>query len=122
MRTDPARFRGRFYPNGPYPCLDGWVHTIIQPPDWKAFCIAIGKEEWLSDPRFNNAFDLSLVSEVDGTFIGWLMERTKQEASEELQAKNTICTPFNTPADIFNDRHFKERGFWVEIDHPEAAN
>ena len=121
VRTDPARFRGRFYPNGPYPCQDGWVHTIIQPPDWKAFCIAIGQEEWLSDPRFNNAFDLSLVSEVDGTFIAWLMERTKQEASEELQSKSTICTPFNTPADIFNDRHFKERGFWVDIDHPETG-
>jgi len=121
VRTDPARFRGRFYPNGPYPCVDGWVHTIIQPPDWKAFCIAIGKNEWLSDPRFNNAFDLSLVSEVDGTFIEWLMERTKQKASEELQGKSTICTPFNTPADVFNDNHFKERGFWVEIDHPEAG-
>lgn len=121
VRTDPARFRGRFYPNGPYPCQDGWIHTIIQPPDWKAFCIAVGKEEWLSDPRFNNPNDLSLVPEVDGTFIAWLADKTKQEASEQLQSKNTICTPFNTPADIFNDRHFKERNFWVEIDHPETG-
>jgi len=75
----------------------------------------------LSDPRFNNPNDLSLVPEVDGAFIAWLMERTKQEASEQLQSKNTICTPFNTPADIFNDRHFKERNFWVEIDHPVAG-
>jgi len=121
VRTDPARFRGRFYPNGPYPCADGWIHTIIQPPDWKAFCNAVGKEEWLSDPRFNNPNDLSLVPEVDGTFIAWLADKTKQEASEQLQSKNTICTPFNTPADIFNDRHFQERGFWVEIDHPAAG-
>jgi len=121
VRTDPARFRGRFQPNGPYPCKDGWVHTIVQPMDWPAFCRAIGKTEFLTDPRFENAFDLSLVPEVDGSLIEWLMERTKQEASEAFQAAGVILTPFNTPADVYNDPHFKGRGFWVEIDHPATG-
>jgi len=121
VRNDPARSRGRYYPNGPYPCKDGWVHTIMYPADWPAFCRAIGKTEYLSDPRFEDAFDVSLASEVDGAYIEWLMELTKQEASEKLQAAGAICTPFNTPEDVYNDPHFKARGFWVEIDHPETG-
>jgi len=117
-RTDPVRFRGRYYPVGPYPCKDGWVHIAMQPSDWPRYLKTVGKEEWLSDPRWSNFFDLSLLAESDGAFIEWLADRTKQEAAEIMQAAGVLCMPFNTLADLYRDPHFKARGFWVEIDHP----
>jgi len=38
-----------------------------------------------------------------------------------LQTAGVICTPFNSPADVYNDPHFKARRFWTEIDHPETG-
>jgi crotonobetainyl-CoA:carnitine CoA-transferase CaiB-like acyl-CoA transferase len=55
---------------------------------------------------------------MDGIVLEWLLERTKQQAAEQMQAAGIAVTPINSPEDAVLDRHFRERGFWIEIDHP----
>ncbi len=40
------------------------------------------------------------------------------EIVQEAQAAGVMSTPFNTPGTLLTDPHFRERGYWKEIDHP----
>ena len=31
------------------------------------------------------------------------------------------CAPVTSPAELLDDPHFREREFWVKVDHPEAG-
>jgi crotonobetainyl-CoA:carnitine CoA-transferase CaiB-like acyl-CoA transferase len=56
--------------------------------------------------------------EFDAIFIPWCFEHTKKELVELGQAAGALCGPLATTEDMLNDAHFRERGFWVEIEHP----
>ena len=50
---EPRRGESAAPPSGTYPCKDGWV--LISAGDqhhWHRVCNALGKPEWLEDPRF----------------------------------------------------------------------
>jgi len=115
-------WRRSYLPSGYYPAKDGWVMVGVLPPDAAKFVKALGKPELLSDPRFQNVFDVSAGPDMDGIFIEWLNDRGKQEASEYMQKMGIITTPVNSPEDVINAPQFKERGFWVDIDHPVAGS
>jgi crotonobetainyl-CoA:carnitine CoA-transferase CaiB-like acyl-CoA transferase len=54
---EPRRGRSDAAPSGTYPCKDGWV--LISAGDqhhWPRVCSALGKPEWLDDPRFTIAY------------------------------------------------------------------
>ena len=51
----------------------------------------------------------------------WLMQYTMQEAWTLAQQARVLSGPFYTPAALLADGHFKDRGMWVEIDHPVAG-
>ena len=38
-----------------------------------------------------------------------------------MQSKGVPVTPINTPEEVMKSEHFEQRGFWAEIDHPEAG-
>src|SRR5438034_2432893 len=53
--VEPRRGRSDAAPSGTYPCKDGWV--LISAGDqhhWPRVCSALGKPEWLDDPRFTD--------------------------------------------------------------------
>ena len=59
--------------------------------------------------------------EVEAAFYEWLLPKTKQEAMLEAQAAGWPLSPLNTPADVVRDPHFRERGFFAALDHPQAG-
>jgi len=120
-RQDITISRRHIMPVGYYPTRDGWVNATIQEMDFPKFARCIGHPELTSDPRFQNFYDIAYGPDMDGYFIEWLMGHTKQEASEIMQQAGMVVTPVNSPADVVAIPHFKERGFWVEIDHPVAG-
>ena len=120
-RQDITMRKRHCLPSGFYPAKDGWVIAAVGEPDFAKFARGIGRPELLSDERFRNIQDVSLASELDGYFLEWLYSHTKQEASAELQKLGLLVMPVNTPADAFHLSHFRERGFWVETEHPAAG-
>ncbi len=117
-RTNPTEGRMMIIPGGYFPCKDGWVIFVCTIPSWPKLGTLLGRPDLHKDPRFQNLFDLTHASEIDGMVLEWLAERTKQQAAEEGQAMDIAVTPINTPKDVVNDKHLRERGFWIEIDHP----
>ena len=51
--VEPRRGESSVAPSGTYPCKDGWVLiTAGDQHHWPRVCRAMGKPEWLDDPRF----------------------------------------------------------------------
>ena len=117
-REDLTTARWTVVSSGYLRCKDGWVLVICPPVMWPKMCRALGRPELMDDPRFQNLYDLTYASDIDGILAEWLSTRTKQQATEEMQAAGVAVTPINTPEDVVKDPHLNARGFWVKIDHP----
>jgi crotonobetainyl-CoA:carnitine CoA-transferase CaiB-like acyl-CoA transferase len=82
----------------------------------------IGRPDLIEDPRFLTARGrLDHADEFDEIVIPWFMERTKNELFHTCSLWRIPCAPVAGPGELVNDPHFQERGFWVEIDHPETG-
>ncbi|MBI3329066.1 MAG: CoA transferase [Nitrospinae bacterium] len=111
-------------PRGTFPCLDGYITIHVSNEWWPRLVQMLERPDLLTDPRFatpearlSNAYQ----ADFDAIFYPWLLERSKQEIMERAQAVRVLATAVNTPEDLLKDRHFKERGFFVQVEHPEAG-
>ena len=71
---EPKRGRSDAAPSGTYPCKDGWV--LISAGDqhhWPRVCSALGKPEWLDDPRFTTRHERSKHGAVVHEAMGELL-------------------------------------------------
>ncbi|MHC4946267.1 MAG: CaiB/BaiF CoA transferase family protein [Planctomycetota bacterium] len=86
---------------------------------WENFSKALGREEWLEDPRFatnpkrveHRDVLLPLVAERMG-------EKTCDEWMELLTAASVPCGPVNNMERLFNDPQIKHRNMIAEVPHP----
>jgi len=110
-------------PTGVYPCADGYVHFNAPMISWwPRFADMVDRPELKTDPHFTeNLNDLRLKPEVDAIILEWTMTRTKREVQARAQECGFAGSAVNTMEDVFADPHFNERGFFVEVDHPEAG-
>lgn len=120
-RLDPGTFRFSIGPFGSYPTTDGHVLALLGLAQWPRFAAVLGQPDLPQDPRFQNIFDVTHAPDLDAILLEWLAPRTKQEAAEEMQNHSVGVTPVNSPEDVVRSPHWRERGFFVEIDHPVAG-
>jgi len=109
-------------PMGIYPCADGYVQ-IITIPTWVPRMLATLKspelDELYGDPGW--LFNPEVPDATDAVLYPWLLERTRNEAMLEAQEHSWPVTALNTPADVIDDAHYRERGFMVDVEHPAAG-
>jgi crotonobetainyl-CoA:carnitine CoA-transferase CaiB-like acyl-CoA transferase len=110
-------------PTGVYPCADGYVHFNAPMISWwPRFAEMIAKPELMTDPHFvENLNDLRLKPEVDAMLLEWTMPRSKREVQDRAQECGFAGSAVNTMEDLFADPHFAARGFFVDVEHPEAG-
>ncbi len=108
-------------PHNCYRCKgdDKWVSIAISTEgEWRAFCEAIGKPEWIEDDRFSDAYSRwKNQEELDRLVTGWTANHTHYEVMEMLQRAGVAAVPSFNAEEIFNDRHLKERDFATEVNH-----
>jgi crotonobetainyl-CoA:carnitine CoA-transferase CaiB-like acyl-CoA transferase len=56
-----------------------------------------------------------------GLIGDWMKKHTKQEIWRKAQALNCPITPMNSAEDVANSEQMNARGFFAEIEHPEAG-
>jgi crotonobetainyl-CoA:carnitine CoA-transferase CaiB-like acyl-CoA transferase len=123
VRRQSAGSQG-LLPRGIYPCQDGYVCIHVTNEWWPRLARMLDRPEWLTDPKFATPagrLQVEQQAEFDAIFYPWLLERTKQEIMERAQAARVLATAVNSPEDVLNDRHFQARGFFVEVNHPDAG-
>jgi benzylsuccinate CoA-transferase BbsF subunit len=130
-------FRGTGHPlmapHGNYPCKpvqsggdggeDRWVSiTVATQAEWSAFRDALGHPPWAEDPRFGDAYSRSLHrAQLDRKVAGWTSQRTREEVAGTLQKAGIAAAPVMNIEDQFTDPHYRERGVFVESEHPRVG-
>jgi crotonobetainyl-CoA:carnitine CoA-transferase CaiB-like acyl-CoA transferase len=113
--------RSTALPMGVYPCQDGYVNVICGPNWWDRFCNMIDRPDLIEDERLvPHLLDVHYAGEVDAVFYPWLLERTKQQIMERGQVEGLPVSAINTTADVANDPHLRERGFFQRVEVPGA--
>ncbi len=107
-------------PGSILPCQDGYVGAIaVTAQQWQTLCHWMGMPELIEDPRFlTGSHRAQNLDELNAILIPWLVEHGEDELLREAQKRRI---PFGVPASaerLLSSQHLKERGYFVEVDHP----
>jgi crotonobetainyl-CoA:carnitine CoA-transferase CaiB-like acyl-CoA transferase len=102
---------------------DKWiVIAVSSDEEWRALCCVMGNPPWSREERFANVSGrLANQDELDKLIGHWTIGYDHIELAEMLQAHGIKAGAVLNAADLVNDPHLKERGFFEEIEHPEAG-
>jgi len=95
----------------------------IQGFQWKRFLEAMGTPDWMQDQRFRDRIGVALwyADEMDAMVEALIIDRTKDELFEICRRDQITFAPVRSIDEVANDPHFKERGYFVEIDRPKTG-
>ena len=109
-------------PYGCYPCRgeDRWcVIASYDEEEWRALCLAMGNPAWAQQHKFSDLQGRADNSEEIDRLIGeWTSTRTQGELVQVLREAGVTAAAVNDASDLAGDRHLRERGFFVELQHP----
>jgi formyl-CoA transferase len=98
---------------------NAYIYFITQAPVWKDICKVIGREEWLTDPRYATPKGrLPHLMEIFGEIEKWTMTKTKFEAMEILNKYDIPCGPILSMEELAAEPSLRATGTVVEVDHP----
>src|SRR5690242_3784005 len=101
---------------------NAYIYFITQAPVWKDICKVIGREEWLTDPRYSTPKGrLPHLSEIFDEIEKWTMTKTKFEAMELLNKYDIPCGPILSMKEIAEEPSLRKTGTVVEVDHPKRG-
>ena len=106
------------------PCLDGYVNVTGANPRLPKFLKLIGREDLLDHPNIGASpasVPRELFDQVEGSYAEYLARTPKLQVVREAQAAGLLAGAVMTVADLFADDHYRHRGYWEEIDHPETG-
>ena len=106
------------------PCKDGHVvFQINETHHWQGFVQLIGNPEWAQDPVYLNGEERGrrFKTEIRPRIVEWAKDFTREELYHRGQAANCPFAVVNSPEDVVNSRHLKERGFFTDVEHPVAG-
>lgn len=120
--------RAQLWPLAPgdgslYRCKDGYIQVTLRLAEDMALMAALtGREEFL-DPDIGWMGTNSCLNpwKVDRLLTEAFKDRSKEEIFKSAQEMRLFFGAVRNVEDIFNSEHYRERGFWAEVDHPVAG-
>ncbi len=113
-------------PHNVYPCwgIDRWLAIAVATDDeFAALCDVMGIPELASDPRFATAAARKQnEAALDEIIAGWTRQQDRDYAANRLGASGVAAAPSRDAQDLFRDPHLRERGVFVEVEHPEGGS
>ena len=109
-------------PHNCYPCRgeEKWIAIAVETEDeWRACCEVMRKPELSEDERFSdNYLRWQNQEQLDDIISDWTKDQDVYELMAILQAEGVAATPSCSVEDLFKDPHLKERGVFLQLDHP----
>ena len=116
-KIPPKRGDSTAPPSGIYPCKGGWV--LLSAGDqhhWYRVCNALGKPEWLEDPRFSTRPERTNNRQVvEDALEELLSTMTMEQAIDHFSKHDVVAAPVNTIPMAAEDPHPWERRTMVEV-------
>lgn len=107
------------------PCKDGYICTFghAGPFEWMEADGEVGTLQedprWLEDPLFRRIPENRRYLEERQR--AWAALHTRQEITDGCQNMHISWAKCSTLEEIFQDEHLLDRGFWVDVEHPEVG-
>ncbi|MGD9891119.1 MAG: CaiB/BaiF CoA transferase family protein [Dehalococcoidia bacterium] len=122
----PAQRRGHRggAPTGQYPCAPGgpndFLYMLIATTRmWDQLCVAMGRDDLLTDPRFQTAkLRQQHAADLDAEISKWTRQHTKFEAMRILCEAGVAASAIYDTIEVFEDPHLQARGFIEQVEHP----
>jgi crotonobetainyl-CoA:carnitine CoA-transferase CaiB-like acyl-CoA transferase len=111
-------------PAGAFRCADGELMLVVgNDAQFARTCAVLGNPDLATDPRFVKNNDRVVhTQEIMAIFAGLFLKKPMAYWLEELAKAGVPCGPINDFAQVFADRHVRERGMEIKVEHPfEAA-
>lgn len=101
---------------------DGWVLVqSIGRPLFERWAKLMGEDHWLEDPRFETDQDRGdnghILSE---RMAKWCLERTTQEAMDQMAEVRLPCGPVLSPQQVLEDPHLQAMGLLKDMPYPNS--
>ena len=111
-------------PNDIVPCKDGHVFiAAVEEAQWQRLVDLMGRPPWSADPRFRDRLGRAEHWDRLRPLVeAWTRERSKADICQAAQASRIPISPVSTAADLLASPHLAARGFFVDVDHPEAGS
>jgi len=102
---------------------DGYMVLItFYEEDWQKFCKVAGREDLLSDRRFQSHRDRISHYDAFEPLMNELMRtHTTAEWLALLEPARIMCCPVNNIAQVVQDRHVQKRRMVLEVEHTQAG-
>ncbi len=112
-------------PHGCYRCQGGesWVVIAIASDDeWRSLCRVMGDPPWTRDERFYDVLSRwQNKDELDRLIEQWTSHHDYYELMSTLQQAGVKAGAVLNVAELVEDSHLGERGFFEPLHHPEAG-
>ena len=103
---------------------DRWLALVMPAamPYWPKFCRMVGRDEWISDSRFQDLLGLAehganLIPEIEAMFLAEDLETWRSR----LDAAGLVWEPVALLPEVVEDPALVERGAFSLVVHPDAG-
>jgi benzylsuccinate CoA-transferase BbsF subunit len=128
-KREPERHGNHDVVMAPHDCYkaagddEKWVSIAVgTEAEWRALCGAIGQPQLADDARFKTAaLRKKNEAALDQIITSWTSARDRWDATRILQAAGLAAFPSMGNKDLAEDAHLQERGYLVELEHPEVG-
>ncbi|MGB1159512.1 MAG: CaiB/BaiF CoA transferase family protein [Porticoccaceae bacterium] len=106
-------------PTNTYSCQDGKYLVIGGNGDsiFGRLMKAIGREDMANSPLYaHNADRVEREAEIDAVLCNWCQSQSLEVAMQILEANRVPCGPVYSAADMMEDKHFKYRGLFEQVE------
>ena len=124
VRTRQGNKHEFMAPHNAYKCAGGdlkWVTIAVENDEqWEKLVNVMGTPDWAKGEKFQDALSRwENQEEMDGHIEEWTINYTQYEITEMLQKEGIAAFPTLSNRGLTEDPHLNERGFFIDIDHPD---
>jgi CoA:oxalate CoA-transferase len=107
----------------PMECQDGYIMmSALTDREWGSVLEFMGNPAWAEDERFSQWLSRHLSGdEINPHLREFVKQYKKEELFHQLQDNAIAAAPVNTAEDLVKSPQTEARGFFAEIDHPQAG-
>jgi len=107
----------------PMECQDGYIMiSALTDREWQDLVKFMGNPSWASDEMFSHwLFRHTNGDKINPHIREFVKHYKKEELFQQLQEKTLAAAPVNTSEDLVHSAQMESRGFFAEVEHPEAS-
>jgi len=107
-------------PMAAFRCKDGYIIiATVGNEHWQRFCRAVHRPDWAEDPEYRTKrqrWEKKYILQEEIEKI--TAQYTVKEVGEMMDQERVANSPIFNIKQVIEDPHLKDRGYFVDIDHP----